>query len=156
MVRNVIIAGLAVAAAALGYQYQQVTKTVDQQALLMVEMRDKAEKELQILRERLATEERGRQVAEKDAKAVSAKLAEEQTARDAAEQSAKAANERLSQVQNALTKAQQERDEAVDALAKERGKSAGQQKPAGCTPAMRQTGAFLHHSYGSDAKCLKT
>ncbi len=62
MVRNVIIAGLAVAAAALGYQYQQVTKTVDQQALLMVEMRDKAEKELQILRERLATEERGRQV----------------------------------------------------------------------------------------------
>jgi hypothetical protein len=131
MVRNVVIAALAVATAALGYQYQQATKAVDQQAQLFAETRDKAEKELQALREKLSGEERARQVAEKDAKAVSAKLAEEQAARDAAEQSAKAANERLTQVQNALAKAQQEKDQAVEALTKEREKSAGQQKPAG-------------------------
>jgi hypothetical protein len=131
MVRNVVIAGLIIATGAIGYQYQQVTKAADQQAQLIVETRDKAEKELQLLRDKLAAEERARQVAERDAKAVSAKLAEEQTARDSAEQSAKAANERLTQVQNALTKAQQEKDQVVEELAKERQKSAGQQKPAG-------------------------
>jgi hypothetical protein len=131
MVRNVVIAALAVAAAVLAYQYQQAMKTADQRSQLIVETREKAEKESQALRDKLAAEERARQSAEKDAKAVSAKLAEEQTARDAAEQSAKAANERLAQVQNALTKAQQEKDQAVEALAKERSKSAGQSKPAG-------------------------
>jgi Skp family chaperone for outer membrane proteins len=131
MVRNVVIAALAIASAVLAYQYLQAIKAADQQSQLIVETREKAEKELQALRDKLAAEERARQVAEKDAKAVSAKLAEEQTARDAAEQSAKAANERLTQVQNALTKTQQEKDQAVEALAKERGKSSGQQKPAG-------------------------
>jgi Skp family chaperone for outer membrane proteins len=131
MVRNVVIAALAVATAALGYQYQQATKAADQQSQLIVETREKAEKELQALRDKFASEERDRQKWEQDAKTVSSKLAEEQAARDAAEQSAKAANERLTQVQNALTKAQQEKDQAVDALAKERAKSAGQQKPAG-------------------------
>ncbi len=131
MVRNVVIAALAVATATLAYEYQRATKAADQQSQLIVETREKAEKELQALREKLAAEERARQVAEKDAKGVSSKLAEEQAAHDAAEQSAKAANERLTQVQNALAKVQQEKDQAVDALAKERGKSAGQQKPAG-------------------------
>jgi chromosome segregation ATPase len=145
MVRNVIIAVLAVATAVLAYEYGQATKALDQQSQLVIETREKAEKELQSLRDKLAAEERARQVAEKDAKAVSAKLAEEQTARDAAEQSAKAANERLTQVQNALTNAEQavrdaqeslnkalkERDQALEALAKERGRTSGQQKPAG-------------------------
>jgi hypothetical protein len=131
MVRNVVIAALAVASAVFAYQYQQAARTADQQSQLIIETREKAEKELQALREKLAAEERARQVAEKDAKSVSAKLAEEQTTRDAAEQSVKSLNERLSQVQNALTKAQQEKDQAVEALAKERSKSAGQQKPAG-------------------------
>ncbi len=145
MVRNVVIAALAVASAVLGYQYQQESNAADQQAQLLIETRDKAEKELQSLRDKLAAEERARQVAEKDAKAVSAKLAEEQTARDAAEQSVKATSERLSQVQNALAnaeqaarearealnKAQKERDQALEALAKDHARPAGQQKPAG-------------------------
>ncbi len=92
MVRNFIIAALAVASVLFAYRDHQASRTAEQQSQLLIETRDKAEKELQSLRDKLAAEERARQVAEKDAKAVSAKLAEEQTARDAAEQSAKAAN----------------------------------------------------------------
>ena len=145
MVRNVIIAALAGVSALLGYQYHLVNKTAEQQSQLIIETREKAEKELQSLRDKLAAEERARQVAEKDAKAVSAKLAEEQTARDAAEQTAKAASERLSQVQNALAnaeqsareardaldRAQKDRDQALETLARERSRAAGQSKPAG-------------------------
>ena len=145
MVRNIIITALAVASVLFAYRDQQASRTVEQQSQLLVEMRDKAEKELQSLRDKLAAEERVRQVAEKDAKAVSSKLAEEQTAREAAEQTAKAANERLSQVQNALAnaeqgardarealeKAQKDRDQALDTLAKERSHAAGSAKPAG-------------------------
>ena len=145
MVRNVVIAALAVASGVLVYQYQQATKTADQQSQLVIETRDKAEKELQSLRDKLAAEERARQLAEKDAKAVSAKLAEEQTARDAAEQSVKASGDRLTQVQNALSnaeqalretqdalsKAQKERDQALETLAREHGRAGTQPKPAG-------------------------
>lgn len=145
MVRNVIIAALAVASVLFAYRDHQASRTVEQQSQLVIETREKAEKELQSLRDKLAAEEHARQVAEKDAKAVSAKLAEEQTARDAAEQTAKAANERLSQVQNALAnaeqaardareardKAQKDRDQALETLARERSQAAGQPKPAG-------------------------
>ena len=142
MVRNVVIAALALASALLAYQYLQAIKAADQQSQLIIETREKAEKELQALRDKLAAEERARQVAEKDAKAVSAKLAEEQTARDAAEQSAKAANERLTQVQNALTTPSGCREaRGLTKLSRKgirpwrrlegAGKSAGQQKPAG-------------------------
>ena len=145
MVRNVVIAALAVASVLFAYRDQQASRTAEQQSQLVIETREKAEKELQSLRDKLASEERARQVAEKDAKAVSAKLAEEQTARDAAEQTAKAANERLSQVQNALSnseqatrdahealdKAQKDRDQALETLAKERSRAAGQSKPTG-------------------------
>ena len=145
MVRNVIIAALAVASVLFAYQYQHITRTAEQQSQLLIETREKAEKELQSLRDKLAAEERARQVAEKDAKAVSAKLAEEQTARDAAEQTAKAASERLSQVQNALAnaeqaardarealdRAQKDKDQALETLARERSHAAGQAKPAG-------------------------
>ena len=62
MVRNIIIAALAVASAVLAYQYQQLGKTSDQQSQLLIETRDKAEKELQSLRDKLAAEERARQV----------------------------------------------------------------------------------------------
>ncbi len=144
MVRNVVIAALALASVLFAYRDHEASRTAEQQSQLIIENRDKAEKELQSLRDRLAAEERTRQVAEKDAKAVSAKLAEEQTARDAAEQSAKASGERLSQVQNALSnaeqalrdtrealsKAEKERDQALETLAKEHGR-AMQQKPAG-------------------------
>ncbi len=146
MVRNVVIAALAVATSLLAYFYLQAVKVVDQQAQLIIETREKAEKELQFWRDKFAAEERARQIAEKDAKAVSAKLADEQTARDSAEQSAKASSERLTQVQNALAnaeqaakdarealnKAQSDRDQAVEALARERARAAAQpQKPAG-------------------------
>ena len=145
MVRNVVIAALAVASVLFAYRDHQASRTAEQQSQLFMETREKAEKELQSLRDKLASEERARQVAEKDAKAVSAKLAEEQTARDAAEQTAKAANERLSQVQNALAnseqatrdahealdKAQKDRDQALETLAKERSRAAGQSKPTG-------------------------
>jgi chromosome segregation ATPase len=145
MVRNVVIAALAVASVLFAYRDQQASRTAEQQSQLVIETREKAEKELQSLRDKLASEERARQVAEKDAKAVSAKLAEEQTARDAAEQTAKAASERLSQVQNALSnseqatrdahealdKAQKDRDQALETLAKERSRAAGQSKPTG-------------------------
>lgn len=138
MVRNIIIAALAVASIAFAYQYLKLSKVSEQQSQLLIETRDKAEKELQSLRDKLAAEERARQVVEKDAKAVSAKLAEEQTAHDASEQSAKAANERLSQVQaaldkmkDALSQAQKERDQAQETLARERSQAAGQPKPAG-------------------------
>ncbi len=145
MVRNVIIAALAVASVLFAYRDQQASRSVEQQSQLLIETRDKAEKELQSLRDKLAAEERARQIAEKDAKAVSAKLAEEQTARDAAEQTAKAASERLSQVQNALAnaeqaardarealdRAQKDKDQALETLAKERSRAAGQPKPAG-------------------------
>ena len=145
MLRNVIIAALAVASVLFAYRDQQASRTAEQQSQLLMENRERAEKELQSLRDKLAAEERARQLAEKDAKAVSAKLAEEQTARDAAEQTAKAASERLSQVQNALAiteqaardarealdKAQKDRDLALENLAKERTRAAGQAKPAG-------------------------
>jgi len=152
MVRNVIIAALAVASVTFAYHYRQAAKTADQQSQLLIETREKAEKEIQSLRDKLASEERARQVAEKDAKAVSAKLAEEQTARDAAEQTAKATSERLSQVQNALANAEQaardahdalnksnealektqrDRDQALETLAMERSRAAGPSKPAG-------------------------
>jgi len=145
MVRNVIIAALAFASVLFAYRDHQASRTTEQQSQLLMETREKAEKELQSLRDKLASEERARQVAEKDAKAVSAKLAEEQTARDAAEQTAKAASERLSQVQNALAnseqatrdahealdKAQKDRDQALETLTKERSRAAGQPKPAG-------------------------
>jgi chromosome segregation ATPase len=145
MLRNIVIAALAVASILFAYRDQQASRTAEQQSQLVIETRDRAEKELQSLRDKLATEERARQVAEKDAKAVSAKLAEEQTARDAAEQTAKAASERLSQVQNALAnteqaardarealdKAQKDRDQALETLARERSHAAGQSKPAG-------------------------
>ncbi|HWJ18775.1 MAG TPA: hypothetical protein VNR65_08620 [Geobacterales bacterium] len=145
MVRYVIIAALAVASVLFAYRDHQASRTAEQQSQLVIETRERAEKELQSLRDRLAAEERARQVAEKDAKAVSAKLAEEQTARDAAEQTAKAASERLSQVQNALAnaeqasrdarealdKAQKDRDQALETLASERSHAAAQSKPAG-------------------------
>lgn len=138
MLRNFIIAVLTVASLLFVYQYQGLRKTTDQQAQLLLEMRDRAERELQSLRDKLAAEERARQIVEKDAKAVSAKLAEEQTAHDAAAQSAKAANERLTQVQAALDnakaaldQAQKDRDQALQTLAKERSQAAGQSKPAG-------------------------
>jgi hypothetical protein len=143
MIRNVVIAGLAAASVVFGYQLLQAGKTAEIQAQLIIETRDKAEKELQVLRDKLAAEEKERQLIEKDAKAVSAKLAEEQTARESAEQSAKASSERLTQVQNALAnaeqslrsaneaqaKAQKERDEMLEAW--KAGKPAPQQKPAG-------------------------
>jgi hypothetical protein len=145
MVRNVVIAALAVASVLFAYRDHQASRAAEQQSQLVIETREKAEKELQSLRDKLAAEERARQIAEKDAKAVSAKLAEEQTARDAAEQTAKASSERLSQVQNALAnadqaardaresldKAQKDRDEALETLARERSHAAGQSKPAG-------------------------
>ncbi len=145
MVRNFVIGVLAVASVLFAYRDQQASRAAEQQSQLLTEMREKAEKELQSLRDKLAAEERARQVTEKDAKAVSSKLAEEQTARDAAEQTVKASSERLSQVQNALAnaeqaarearealeKAQKDRDEAMDMLAKERSHAAGTPKPAG-------------------------
>ena len=51
------------------YRYHEITKTAEQQSQLLIETREKAEKELQSLRDKLAAEERARQVAEKDAKA---------------------------------------------------------------------------------------
>jgi DNA-binding ferritin-like protein len=145
MVRNFVIVVLTIATVLFAYRDHQASSAAEQRSQLIIETREKAEKEMQALRDKLAAEERARQVAEKDAKAVSAKLAEEQTARDAAEQTAKASSERLSQVQTALAvaeqvakdarealdKAQKARDEALAALASERSRAAGQPKPAG-------------------------
>ena len=114
MVRNAVIAILAVVSAALAYGYYQASKEADKQAQLVIDTRDKADKDLQALRDKLASEQRAREVVEKDAKAVSAKLAEEQSARDAAEQAVKAANERLTQIQNALANAEQSARDARD------------------------------------------
>ena len=47
MVRNVIIAALAVASVLFAYHYRQAAKTVEQQSQLLIETREKAEKEIQ-------------------------------------------------------------------------------------------------------------
>jgi hypothetical protein len=155
VIRNILIAVLAVIAVILGYRYYHLAADFEKQAQLLTDTRDKATKDLQVVNEKLANEERARQVAEKDAKSVSEKLAEEQALRDKAEQALKSSNERLAEIQNALANVQQiardakeaqskaEKDkeaaqqaakEAQDALAKERealGRERTRQKPAG-------------------------
>ncbi len=85
MIRNILIALLAVIAIMYGYGYYHLTAELEKQGLLLTDTRDKAAKDLQAANEKFGNEERARQVAEKDAKSASGKLAEEQGLRDKAE-----------------------------------------------------------------------
>ena len=118
MIRNAVIAVLAIIVAALAYNSYKLSKDYDQEVELLNSARDTAAKDLQAVRDKLANEERSRIAAEQDAKAVSARLAQEQSAHEAAEKAAKASSERLTQIQNALANAEQAAHDARDALAK--------------------------------------
>ena len=63
MLRNAVIAFLAVVTAGLAYAYYNQSKEMDQQVQLVSETHDKAEKDLQSLRDKLGNEERLRSAA---------------------------------------------------------------------------------------------
>ncbi len=68
MIRNILIAVLAAIAVYFGYGNYRLGTEVEKQAQLLSDTRDKSAKDLQAVNEKLANEERARQVAEKDAK----------------------------------------------------------------------------------------
>ena len=57
MIRNILIAALAVIAVIIGYKYYQLAAESEKQAELLIETRDKAAKDLQALNEKLAAPE---------------------------------------------------------------------------------------------------
>ena len=128
--RNILIAVLAAIAVIFGYGYYHQGAELQKQTQLLADTRDKAAKDLQAVNDKLASEERARQVAEKDAKSASEKLAEEQGLRDKAEQLLKSANDRLAEIQNALANVQQAARDAKEAQAKAEKERDGAQQAA--------------------------
>jgi hypothetical protein len=118
VIRNILIAALAVTAAITGYMYYSLNADFKKQAGLLADARNQAAQDLQVVNDKLASAERERQIAEKDAKSASEKLGEEQGLRDKAEQALKTANSQLSEIQDTLAKAQQAARDAKDAQTK--------------------------------------
>ncbi len=118
VIRNILIAVLAVTASVVGYMYYSLNADFKKQAQSLADTRDRSAKELQVASDKLAGEERLRQVADKDAKSASEKLGEEQGLRDKAEQALKVANGQLAEIQTALANAQQAARDAKDAQTK--------------------------------------
>jgi colicin import membrane protein len=143
MIRNILIALLAVISAILGYGYYQLGAQSEKLNLLLTQTRDKAARDQQAANDKFAAEERAKLGFKEEVGKIAAKLADEQTAREKAEQAAKTANERLTQIQNALANAEQSGRDAKEAQTKaERDKEAAQQ-------ALKESQAALKEAQGA-------
>ncbi len=118
MIRNILIALLAVISAILGYGYYQLSEQSERLNQLLTQTREKGARDLKAANEKFAGEERNRQGAEREVKAIAARLADEQSAHEKADLAAKTANERLTQIQNALANAEQSARDVKEAQAK--------------------------------------